>query len=126
MCEGIIIYILFAHWVSDFLFQSRWMGENKSTYVTALLSHIGVYTLSMFTLMVVYCIGNLPTDVPAFTDVLIWSAVNGCAHLFTDAITSNVTKWAYTNKQMHLFWSTIGADQFIHAWTLIATARILL
>lgn len=100
-----LILIFFMHYIGDFLLQTRWMGENKSKNMKALLFHILVYTLWLFPLGVEFAIAN------------------GILHLITDFITSRLSSRAYKNNNMSQFWAIIGADQLIHIVTLLLTLQ---
>lgn len=43
-----IIVILLIHWIADFVCQSNWQAQNKSSNNKALLSHITTYTIVWF------------------------------------------------------------------------------
>jgi hypothetical protein len=40
-------FLLLAHLIGDYLFQTKWMALNKSTKWVPLLTHVGVYTLTI-------------------------------------------------------------------------------
>ena len=52
----LVLQIVFAHWVSDFVLQSGWMATNKSKNWRALLAHVATYTASMTVLMFIMAI----------------------------------------------------------------------
>ena len=52
----LVLQIVFAHWVSDFVLQSHWMATNKSKNWQALLAHVATYTASMTVLMFIMAI----------------------------------------------------------------------
>lgn len=116
----IITYLLTAHYFSDFIFQSRKMGENKSTSLKWLTIHVLVYCLSFFVLM----------GIPYFDDsetikmLLGWIGINGVLHWITDFVTSKMTRYLYKEKEMYGFWSVIGLDQLIHMLTLLWTFKL--
>lgn len=100
----IFIRILLAHWVGDFLLQTRWMGHNKSHNILAMLVHISVYTLTL-------CL-VLPFKL-AF--------INGLLHLCIDYSTSKMSAVFYKYRLEYLFWATIGLDQVLHIMCLYVT-----
>lgn len=110
-----IYYILFVHWLADFVLQKREWAENKSSSLQALCAHVGTYTLCLYLALTPFMRWDFAVTLAAF---------NGVAHLITDAITSRITKRAYEKQQMKLFWSTIGFDQFLHVAVLIATFNL--
>lgn len=99
----IIFTILLLHYIGDFLVQTRWMGENKSTNVNALGAHIFTYFLCLIPLGLTYALAN------------------SVLHLITDSVSSRLSKHFYSTNQMHGFWSTIGADQLLHMIALFGT-----
>jgi hypothetical protein len=113
----VITYVLFAHFVSDFVLQTRWMAENKSKNGRALLSHILVYTVGMCCFLTCY----LPE---AWYNVCMYCALNGFLHFCVDYVTSQASSYYYSvNDKM--FWCVIGADQWAHGAILINTIFIL-
>lgn len=112
-----IYYVLFAHWINDFvgqcyLFPSLEIGKNKSKSWEILTAHILLYTLGM-TFMMWPFVG--------LDQAMYFSTFNGLTHFLIDAITSRITSSAYQKGNHKLFWSTIGFDQFLHVAILCAT-----
>lgn len=109
------LWVLFGHWIADFVCQSHWMSVNKSKNWWALTTHVSLYTLLMTSL----------AAGPAFD--LEWSAVGYFAvatyalHFTTDAITSRVTSRLYRQERWHDFFVVIGFDQFLHYTQLLLT-----
>jgi len=102
-----LIALFFIHFVADFVAQTRKMGENKSSSNKWLTIHVLVYS--------------------AFFIGFGWkfALANFVLHWLTDWCSSRVTKWAYENKRMEIFWATIGFDQFIHTASLLLTYKWL-
>lgn len=114
----IVIYILFVHYIADFIFQTNWMALNKSKSNVALLSHVATYSVLLFIGLSLYF--GLTSNI--FLLVLI----NGFAHFTTDYITSRMNAYFWTHEKRSFFWWTIGGDQWTHAATLIALSKWLL
>lgn len=113
------IYVLFLHWVGDFTLQTRWMADNKSKDWEALVLHVFVYACTIwFGVFMMMC---WPVEVACR-----FALVNFIIHLGVDAFTSRCTKVAIAEKNMHLFFAIIGADQFVHAATLLITTEFML
>ena len=112
-----IIYILFAHFLGDFVCQTRWQAENKSSNEVALLYHIGSYALTLFVMCALYF-----GDVNFTTGFVM---VNAFLHYLTDFVTSRLSSHFYKTGKNKAFWTTIGFDQFVHAASLIYTYNIL-
>lgn len=100
-----LIFVFILHYIGDFLLQTRWMGENKSKNIVALLMHIIVYSATLIPFGFKFAI------------------INGILHLITDFITSKLSSRAYLNKNMAQFWAIIGFDQLVHTITLILTLQ---
>lgn len=112
-----IYYILFAHWINDFLgqnllFSKLEIGKNKSKNWEILVLHVCLYTLGMFAMTVPFW---------GMDKAIAFAIINSSAHFVIDAVTSRVTSWAYANGHIRLFWNTIGFDQFLHVAILCAT-----
>lgn len=114
---AVIIWVLFAHWAADFLCQTRWMGDNKSSNINAMAAHIGVYAFVLGLFM-------QPVFLQQYSTSCTFVGINAALHLATDYVTSNITKYAYRKQKMHLFWSTIGFDQFLHVSALLLTLGV--
>lgn len=103
----IILTIVFLHWFADFILQSDWMAQNKSSSNKALGLHIIVYTI------------------PLMYIGFLWAIVNGILHFITDYVTSRITKKLWSNQQVHWFFVVIGLDQMIHYFCLFGTYYIM-
>lgn len=111
-----ILLILFIHYFADFICQTRWMAENKSKNVTALTSHVLVYSLVMF--LALFGIFEIQS-------VCIFIGINAILHWMTDFLTSKATSYFWSKKETFKFFATIGLDQYIHQVCLISTAYFL-
>lgn len=104
---ALLIWIMFAHFMADFMFQCEKFQYLKSQSVFWLTAHVVTYTFVLWLFL-------LPTS-------LGWqfALFNGAFHWMVDAVTSKITSYAYKRKNMWLFWRTIGFDQFLHIAALI-------
>ena len=98
-----VIAVVWVHFIADFVVQTRWMADNKSKNLYALLLHIFTYTLCL-------CVIDVT-----------WALWNGVIHGIQDMVGSNGTSWAFKNKKHKLFWCIIGADQALHLTVLLLT-----
>lgn len=105
-----IYYILFIHWVADFVCQSDWMAKNKSSSNVALSLHISTYTL-IFTVLTGFSIK--------------YSVINGLAHLGIDYVTSRLSSRQWQQGKVHNFFVIVGLDQMLHVMTLVYTMDYL-
>ena len=98
----IYIALPVQHYLFDWLFQTRWMANNKSKNWLALTVHCSVVSAGLALTMMMF---NLP---------LIWFTVNAVMHFVIDGFTSRLTSIAWASKQEKLFFSLIGLDQLLH------------
>lgn len=126
----LLIILLFAHWIGDFVFQTRRIAENKGKSIDVLLEHVFIYSYTLFMgLTGYYIVIRLfsGTDCPInFEYVLYFIITNFALHLYIDSQTSQITTYFHKKDNMHGFFSTIGFDQFLHAASLIWTANLFL
>jgi len=128
----LVLQIVFAHWVSDFVLQSGWMATNKSKNRRALLAHVATYTASMTVLMFIMAL-LLSDTVIKFNMIngiilamtpsayMTWILLNGVLHLITDAVTSRITAKLWMRGDMHNFFVVVGFDQMVHYTCLFVT-----
>lgn len=112
---NILLYLLFLHWIGDFVLQTRWMAENKSKRNLALGIHIGVYSLTF----IIGLLGHDPYKIAIFV------ACNALCHFMIDYFTSRANAKLLTYENKHLFWGMLGLDQYAHSATLLLTSVIL-
>lgn len=108
-----LLIVLFFHWVGDFICQTRWMADNKSSSITALLAHIFNYTAILGVPTLLF---NLSTQ---------WLLVNALTHFLIDPITSRFSKRLYGQGNVHGMFCVIGFDQFLHISILLLTTMYL-
>lgn len=105
--------ILCFHYAADYVFQSRWMGDKKSTQWIALFAHTGMYTCVMlFTAFPFIYLG-----VKGYV-WFWWLLFNGVTHGLTDMITSISAKIFWESGHKYATFNVMGADQLIHQLTL--------
>jgi hypothetical protein len=137
----LLIYVMFLHFVADFLLQSREMGQKKSVEFKWLAKHLSIQYLVMYFGLVLFIgpvaackLSLLNTLVHGLIDWNIWKLYKLSAHfrimreietLEIDDEHDAIRKEAYNNKvnnwkywDDHLFYTTIGFDQFLHMTTL--------
>lgn len=102
-----IILIFWLHFIADFVLQTSWMAENKSSKNFPLLVHVLVYSLPMFVFGIEFALVNL------------------VLHFITDWVTSRWSKYYWKQGEVHNFFVVIGLDQAIHMTTLILTYKWL-
>lgn len=110
----LIISILFAHFIGDFILQSDEMAINKSKDNKVLLEHAGIYMLPFYPLCFIFDVS------------IVWIIVNSFLHYVVDWGSSKLTSKLYQEHKRHWFFVTIGADQLIHQILLIGSLIIFL
>lgn len=108
-----LYYILFLHWVGDFVFQNEWMALNKCKLFSALTLHVITYTFILF-IGTIYFLFNLNGY---FEFILL----NFGLHFVIDFITSRITAYYNCRGEMNKYFMVIGFDQFLHGITLMFT-----
>lgn len=102
---------MMAHYLADFVLQTRWQAENKSSNYAALTSHVAVYSLVMSVAM----LWILPTLFVA----QMWLLFTFVSHWITDWCTSRLSKFYFSRKDWHNGFVVIGLDQYIHLVCLL-------
>lgn len=125
---GFILYILTAHFVSDFIMQTDEMAKGKSTSIYWLNRHILSYgsTLAYFLIFNnIVLLLNGVYDPNVYVLGLTYVIINMGLHWVTDYFTSKQTSRLWAEQKVHDFFVMIGLDQLIHATCLIITFCLL-
>ena len=127
---AVIIYVMFTHYIGDFILQTAWMANGKSKSLKPLATHIAVYTSTLILMGIPLTIINAYTiALPLFFAWwVVYCVVNGLCHFATDFVTSKASSKAYADGNIRKFWAIIGFDQFIHMATfwLVLLAMVML
>jgi hypothetical protein len=115
--------IVIAHFVGDWIFQSRYIAQTKSERIESLAEHLFYYGFTIGT-VAYWFVG---------VDAIVWALINVILHGLWDwnyyrfgkkfMKTQGITTENYTEKK--LFWDSIAIDQAFHLTTLIFTLRML-
>jgi hypothetical protein len=116
----ILIWVLFVHFLSDFVFQSDWMARNKSKDVVPLFVHSSTYGIVMGLCLWLFGLG-LP-----FHLVLAYCVINSCAHFWVDFVTSKLNSKLWTAKKVHWFFVSVGFDWYLHTTILLLSLKLLI
>lgn len=126
----LVIYLLVAHYVSDFMLQTDEMALQKSTSNAWLSRHVAVYTVALLAAVLLYNGAVIwwsgPSAAFHLEDALVFAALNGAIHWITDWCTSRWSARLWKAGRRHDFFCAIGADQLAHGATLVLTANWLL
>lgn len=124
MSVFVILYILFAHWISDFILQFKWMADNKSKQITPLLAHTELYSLSMGIFILILVKSNVFMDC-GWVGLFKFITAMFVTHTIIDFVTSKVTNYLWVNKKVRTFFDTVGLDQWLHYATIFLTINYL-
>lgn len=106
-----IISLVFAHFLGDWIFQSRKMAMNKSKHVSTLLLHGLIISICLF---VVSCCYN------SLFDSFLSTIINGIVHCILDWFGWSFYKNKFKNLSLeqhfsnYWFYTNIAIDQFLH------------
>ena len=112
----LVLWILFAHWVADFLFQNDRMALGKSENWSDLLDHTVLYSFLMFLAIVPFV--GLVVGLTFYTVTLF-------CHTAQDYFTSRLNKKLWAENKRHWFFVSVGFDQFLHFAQLLITYSLL-
>ena len=118
-----LIWIMFIHWFADFVFQTNYMAQNKSSKIEALVLHIAVYTVILFIGTLMFLSEPYYLSLQKIINFVI---VNGIFHFVIDFFTSKATSKLWKEGKIHEFFVVIGFDQLFHFIILLGTANIFL
>ena len=119
---GILLWLLTAHFIGDFVLQSHWMALNKSKANWPLFVHVCTYTATIAAAMLLIQYVRGYGDLELFGSLV---GLNFVAHFITDWVTSRINARLWKEKEVHWFFVGVGFDQLIHTWTLGITASFL-
>jgi hypothetical protein len=109
----LFVYLLFAHWVADFVLQTHKMAINKSKDNIWLTKHVLTYTGVMGALTAPFFIGN---------DSGYWLFIMYLfiLHWVTDWLTSHMVAKRWEKQDYHNGFVIIGFDQILHYLQIFA------
>jgi hypothetical protein len=148
---ALVLLLVTAHFVGDFLCQTSWMGNRKSQDWLVLALHVGVYSSVLGAAVVGYQTVRVLPSASLAPSVGYFLAVNAILHFGTDAVTSRLTGrawrycmrrvvvaaerganrgrlfgspvlWVPTGRSDRPFFNLLGLDQLLHAVALFVTA----
>lgn len=121
---NIILGILFTHWFADFVLQTDWEAKNKSSNNIALFSHVFHYSIVWLALPLLYGAFTYKEN-SWFYPFFLFAFITFVCHFITDYITSRINKRLWEQQKVHLFFVSIGFDQFLHYLQLFLTYQLL-
>jgi len=118
-----IIGIIFIHWIGDFIAQSDWQANNKSTDNQALVHHTLSYTVIWS--LIVMILFFIDMDKYGGRSVLLFILITFITHTLTDYITSRINKKLLKRRSKKMFFVSIGFDQILHYLQLFICYSLL-
>ena len=116
----IVLFILFLHWIADFVLQTDKQAKGKSKNWDYLLSHTAIYsTVFLFTGIL------LSVNKAELFSVFYFSLITFICHAIIDYFTSRLNSRLWANGEVHYFFVSVGFDQFLHFAQLLITYELL-
>ena len=125
-----LVYLLFLHFVADFLLQSREMGQKKSKYFKWLYFHCSMQYMVMF-IGTLFLFGFEKATAFSFLNAFMHGVVDWNIWKFYKLRVVKLCKkckiYPSTYEYWHdpYFYATIGLDQFLHSATILGVYWIL-
>lgn len=123
----VVIYLLFLHWIADFVCQTDEMAQGKSKSWYHLLSHTITYSCIFWLgfgligiIKMVFYHSSLLLSAP-----ILFGLITFVFHTTQDYITSRINSRFFSEKKTHLFFTSIGFDQLLHFIQLLLTYQLL-
>lgn len=128
MNQYILLFILFTHWLSDFVFQTHTEATKKSTSLYWLLKHTTKYSIFMtiFFSMIIIVTTTFGTNYQHFFNIFLFWSITFQAHTITDFFTSKLTKKYFSSGNYHNGFVVVGFDQILHYIQLYLTFKLLI
>ena len=114
----VYLYIIFLHWIADFVCQTDKMARGKSKNWKDLLSHTLVYSLIM-------SFGMLFVLNFSLINILLFGLTTFMLHTITDYFTSRLNSKLWADNKVHNFFVSVGFDQVLHYTQLFLTYSVL-
>lgn len=116
----IVLWILFIHWIADFVLQTDKQAKMKSSNNWYLLAHTSIYAVTTHAFW-----GFIMPAESGFELFIYGVLITFVVHTITDYITSRLNSYLWKKGDVHNFFVSIGLDQFLHFIQLIFTYKIL-
>jgi len=111
-----VIVILIAHFIGDFLCQSRRMANNKSRNIWWLATHGIIYSSILFILLIAFTYHH-------HISIFLFALLNGIVHIIVDKFSSYYSNYFYFRHKIYQMFCVLGGDQLIHTLILLITAN---
>ena len=116
----VVLFILFVHWIADFVLRTDKQAKGKSKNWDDLLDHTLNYSAVWYGTGMLF---QIFTNGKAFE---VWAVseftlITFIFHTITDYFTSRLNSKLYDKGQIHNFFVSIGFDQLLHYTQLLFT-----
>lgn len=115
-----IIYVLFAHFLGDYLFQDDVIATHKGKSIGWLILHALLY---MFVLGLMMWMGAMFFDW-TWKMAILFTLINTCTHFIIELLLCRINLQNWEDKKYHAFFIGFGFDQFLHISILIYTLHL--
>lgn len=111
----ILLALLIAHWLADFVLQSHHMASNKGKDNYVLTTHVAIYSAVMWLAACVLVVNVVPGEFALFLFATHWA---------TDYFTSRLTSKLWAHQDWHNFFVVVGLDQLFHHVQIFFAAAV--
>lgn len=115
-----IFFILFVHWIADFVLQTDKQAKGKSKNWSDLLSHTFSYSSVWISALAIWFLLN-DIDKVSINTIGVFALVTFLAHTITDYFTSRLNSKFWQQGKTHQFFVSVGFDQILHYVQLVLT-----
>jgi len=123
-----VFAILFIHWTADFVLQTDKQAKGKSKNWSDLLSHTFSYSLVWLIIGMFYTLAynqNWTWYSETSLKLIIFVSITFICHTITDYFTSRLNSKLWASGKTHMFFVSIGFDQYLHYLQLFLTYSLL-
>ena len=119
----VINFIMFAHWIGDFLLQKnkkKTRKKIKNKNLKHLLPHTLIYTIVLtLSVLILQFINKWNSN------LILFFFITYITHFVIDLLITKINEKNLKKNDRHKYFLTIGIDQFIHYSILFATIYYL-
>lgn len=125
----IVLFIIFVHWIADFVLQTDKQAKGKSKNWIDLLDHTLSYSLVWLIVGLIflfYSLIKIPIQSTSnLLNIFYFVGVTFICHTVTDYFTSRLNSKLWIKGEVHNFFVSVGFDQFLHYAQLLITYKLL-
>ncbi len=118
-----VLCILFIHWVADFVFQTDEQARGKSKSWKFLTAHTLTYTACWIPFL--YLIKSY-YYIEGVNALGLFIPITFICHTVQDYLTSRLNSKLWSEGRTHMFFVSVGFDQFLHFVQLLITFQLVI